>query len=249
DVIELPTVHGDSPNLPLLRQALSKFAQAGERQPMQTCYYMALPASWDDQLAAWKSKERCIFRSKWRKMTDEHAGRPLQGGRDLPVNEAFAHLWRLHGLRFKTEHSLFLNEESRAFHTRLIERWSPLGRVLLPLLALDGSITAARYGIAYGGTYWSFQAGYDPAYSQLSIGKLSLGWTAQCAIEQGLTSMDHLPGGGGYKEEWSTHTRTVYHLEAWHPFNPASLLFRSLRALKRRHDHTLQAPTAEEVPA
>ena len=238
DVIDLPTIHGESANLPLIRQALSKFADAGERQPEQTCYYMTLPDSWDAQMAAWKSKERCIFRSKWKKMMDEHAGRTLQGGRDVPAAEAFAHLWRLHGLRFKDEHSLFLNDESRTFHTRLIERWSPKGRILLPLLEMDGVIAAARYGIAYGGTYWSFQAGYDPAYGQLSVGKLSLGWTVQCAIESGLTSVDHLPGGSGYKEEWSTHTRTVYHLEAWNPFSAPSLLFRGLRAIKRRRART-----------
>lgn len=248
DVIDLPTIHGESPNLPLLRQALEQFAQAGERQPQQICYYMTLPATWEAQMGVWKSKERCIYRSKWRKMTDEHAGRTLQGGRDLSTPDAFAHLWRLHGLRFKDSHSLFLNEESRAFHSKLIERWAPQGRILLPVLEVDGTIAAARYGIAYGGTYWSFQAGYDPAYSQMSIGKLSLGWTVQCAIEHGLTTVDHLPGGSGYKEEWSTHTRTVFHLEAWHPLSASSLLFRGLRALKRRHEQTGH-PTPEEVSA
>jgi CelD/BcsL family acetyltransferase involved in cellulose biosynthesis len=108
---------------------------------------------------------------------------------------------------------------------------------------VDGVIAAARYGFAYEGRYWSFQAGYDPAFGQLSIGKLSLGWTAQCAIAQGLKEMDHLPGGNGYKEEWSTHTRTVYHLEAWNSFSAPSLLFRSLRALKRR-----RAPSDQPVP-
>jgi len=248
DVIDLPTIHGESLNLPLIRQSLQEFANPGERQPSQTCYYMKLPDSWEAQMNLWKSKERCIFRSKWKKMMDEHAGRTLQGGRDLPEAEAFAHLWRLHGLRFKDCHSLFLNDESRTFHSKLIERWAPQGRILLPLLEMDGVIAAARYGIAYGGTYWSFQAGYDPAYSQMSVGKLSLGWTAQCAIEHGLTAMDHLPGGSGYKEEWSTHTRTVFHLEAWHPFSAASLLFRGLRALKRHRDKNA-APKFEEVSA
>ncbi len=248
DVIDLPTMHGESASLPLIRQALAEFAHVGERQPPQTCYYMALPASWEEQMAAWKSKERCIFRSKWRKMMDEHAGRALQGGKDMPAAEAFAHLCRLHSLRFEGSHSLFINEESLGFHTRLIERWMPQGRVLLPMLEMDGKIAAARYGIAYAGTCWSFQAGYDPAYSQMSVGKLSLGWAVECAIQRGLAAIDHLPGGSGYKEEWSTHTRTVYHPEAWNPFSAASLLFRGLRALKRRRAPTV--PTSpQEVPA
>ena len=248
DVIDLPTMHGESANLPIIREALSRFACPGERQPSQTCYYMALPESWEAQMASWKSKERCIYRSKWRKLVDEHAGRPLRGGIDLPATAAFDELWRLHGLRFEGAHSLFLNEESRRFHTALIERWFPQGRVLMPLLEMDGVIAAARYGFAYAGKYWSFQAGYDPAFGQLSVGKLSLGWTVQCAIEHGLTEVDHLPGGSGYKEEWSTHTRTVFHLEAWNQFSAPSLLFRSLRALKRRRS-TADDNVPEEVPA
>jgi CelD/BcsL family acetyltransferase involved in cellulose biosynthesis len=181
---------------------------------------------------------------------DEHAGRALLGGRDMSMAEAFDHLWRVHGLRFEQlgQPSLFLNDESRTFHTELIKRWGHKKQILLPVLEANGGIAAARYGIMYNGIYWSFQAGYDTAYSQLSIGKLSLGWTVQCAIESGLTVVDHLPGGSGYKEEWSTDTRTVYHPEAWNPRSPASLLFRGLRALKRQREHG-QAAAATEVQA
>ena len=247
DVIDLPNIHGVSPNLALIKEALSHFSRPGERMAPQTCYYMTLPSSWDEQMGLWRSKERCIYRSKWRKLLDEHAGRALLGGRDLPVSEAFEHLWRVHGLRFKEmgKPSLFLNDESRSFHTQFIERWANKGGILLPLLEADGAIAAARYGIAYNGIYWSFQAGYDPAYSQMSIGKLSLGWTVQCSIEHGLNVVDHLPGGSGYKEEWSTDTRTVYHPEAWNPMTPASLLFRGLRSLKRRRNAAVEGPTVE----
>ncbi len=248
DVIDLPTIHGESANLPIVREALSRFSCAGERQPSQTCYVMALPGSWDEQMAAWKSKERCIFRSKWRKVMDEHVGRALEGGQEVPAMTAFDQLWRLHGRRFEGDHSLFLNDESRSFHTALIQRWQPLGRIVLPLLEMGGTVVAARYGFAFEGKFWSFQAGYDPAFSQLSIGKLSLGWAVQCAIARGLKDIDHMPGGNGYKEEWSTHTRTVYHLEAWNAFSASSLLFRGLRAIKRRRAPGEEA-VHEEVPA
>ena len=247
DVIDLPSIHGESPNLPHIQRALQEFAQPGDRMPPQTCYFMTLPPSWDEQMALWKSKERCIYRSKWRKIMEEHRGRALSGGSDMPMTEAFEHLWRVHGMRFQQlgKPSLFLNDESRGFHTELIKRWGDKGQILLPLLETDGAVTAARYGIAYNGIYWSFQAGYDPAYGQMSIGKLSLGWTIQCSIEHGLSVVDHLPGGSGYKEEWSNSTRTVYHPEAWHPMTPASLLFRGLRSLKRQHDHSQPAVPVE----
>ena len=250
DVIDLPNIHGESRCLKYIRKALGEYAQPGERMAPQTCYYMKLPSSWDEQMASWKSKERCIYRSKSRKLMDEHAGRALLGGRDLPMSAAFDHLWRMHAMRFEElkKPSLFLNDESRSFHTKLIERWGGSGRILIPLLEADGAIAAARYGIAYDGIYWSFQAGYNPTHGQMSIGKLSLGWTVQASIEHGLHTVDHLPGGSGYKEEWSTHTRTVYHPESWNPTSPASLVFRGLRMLKRHHEQPPQS-AAVEVPA
>lgn len=234
DVIDLPTMHEESPNLPFIRQTLDGFVASGERAEAQNSYLMRLPASWEDQMALWKSKERTSYRSKWRKLMDGHGARYLQGGVDVPFDRAFEELWRLHGLRFQGRHSCFLNESMRRHQQALIERWAQVGQVMLPLVEADGRIVAARYGFAMDGKYWSFQTGYDPGYSKLSVGILSLGWTAQCAIASGLYEIDHLPGEARYKSEWSTHTRRVVSLEAFNYLSLTGLMFRAIRAIKRR---------------
>ena len=247
DAIHLPTLHEESPHLPAMRAALAAFAASGERMGAQSCFLMALPTTWDEQVATWKSKERVIYRTKWKKMLEQHQGRALRGGTDLPWQQAFDELWRVHAMRFEGRHSLFINDRMKAFQRELIERWAPLGRIVLPLLELDGSIAAARYGFAYEGKYWSFQAGYDQQYANLSVGKLSLGWTTQCAIENGLREIDHLPGEESYKEQWSTHKRRVLHLEAFNPSSPRAALFRLLRRLKRNRAEALAASLASTV--
>lgn len=233
DVIDLQSMHAESPTLPFIKAALASHSAPGERSAPQNSYLMSLPPTWDEQLALWKSKERVIYRSKWRKLMDEHQGRALQGGVDVPAEQAFDELWRVHSMRFEGEKSNFLNDASRSLHRELVRRWTPSGRVMLPLIEADGRIVAARYGFAMDGRYWSFQTGYDPAYGKASVGKLSLGWTAQCAIERGLREIDHLPGEARYKQEWSTHTRRVVHLEAFNHISLTALVFRAVREFNR----------------
>lgn len=248
DVIDLPTMHEESPNIAHCRTALSTFSRAGDRCAPQKSFLMSLPPTWEEQMNLWRSKDRVAFRSKWRKLMDEHQGRALLGGTDLPADKAFDELWRLHGYRFEGEHSMFLNEGMSRLHRALVQRWTPRGRILLPLIEADGKIVAARYGFAFEGKYWSYQTGYDPEYAKLSVGKLSLGWAAQCAIQHGLTEIDHMPGDARYKEEWSTHTRTVRHLEAFNHLSLTAAVFRLIRAARRqRAAHS--PPNTTEAPA
>ena len=234
DVIDLPSMHEESPVLPHIKRCLDTYVSSGERSEAQNSYLMHLPPSWDEQLTLWRSKERVAFRTKWRKLADDHRARFLQGGIDLPAEQAFDELWRLHTLRFRDKHSSFLSETMRKHQRELVKRWAADGRVMLPLIEADGVIVAARYGFAMDGKYWSFQTGYDPEYSKLSVGILSLGWTAQCAIAKGLQEIDHLPGEARYKSEWSTHTRRVVHLEAFNRYSLTAAAFRAIRAFKRK---------------
>jgi CelD/BcsL family acetyltransferase involved in cellulose biosynthesis len=250
DVINLPTMHEDSRCLPHIRHAMAQFSGLGERAAAQNSYVMSLPDSWDEQMALWRSKERVIFRSKWNKLMSDHNGRAIRGESEVDPMLAFSELWRLHSARFDGEHSCFLNTEMEQLHRRLIARWAPLGKVMLPLLEADGKIIAARYGLILNNTYWSYQAGYDPEWGKLSVGKLSLGWAAQCVIEGGVRNIDHMPGDELYKQEWSTRVRRVVHLETFNPTSIAAIMFRKLRSWKRnREPRTATLPSPVQIPA
>lgn len=233
DVIDLPYVHEESPNLPLLRAALGRFASSGVRNAPEKSYLMDLPGSWNEQMESWKSKTRVSYRTKWNKFLDENTGRALVGGRDMTHEAAFEELWRLHAARFEGKHSAFLNPAMKRLQQEIIRRWSPHGRIVIPMLEADGKMVAGHYGFAMFGKYWSYQTGFDPAYANLSVGRLSLGWTAQQAIDLGLCEMDHMPGDARYKQEWSTRTRGVVFLEAFNYLSVTSAMFRTVRALNR----------------
>ena len=247
DVIDLPYIHEESPNLPFLRAALGRFASSGDRNAPAKSFLMELPGSWDEQMKAWKSKTRVSYRTKWNKLMDENAGRALAGGRDVPYEWAFEELWRLHAARFEGRRSNFLNPAMKRLQLEVIRRWASQGRIVLPLLEADGKVVAGHYGFAMFGKYWSYQTGFDPDYAHLSVGRLSLGWAAQNAIELGLRELDHMPGEARYKQEWSTRTRTVVFLEAFNYLSVTSVVFRTVRALHRLSPPIEPGPDAAAV--
>jgi len=247
DVIDLPTIHEESPNLPFIRLALGSHLGNGERFEPQESFMLTLPSTWDEQLAKWKSKDRVLFRSKWKKMMEEHQGRALISGVDVTPDFAFDELWRVHGLRFQDEQSVFLNPGMEQLHREIMRRWSADGRAVITLLEADGKVVAARYGLVFAGKYWCYQAGFDPAYGKLCVGRLVLGWTAQCLMARGIQVMDHMPGDQRYKQEWSTHTRRVVHLEAFNWMSLTAAMFRMVRAFRRRSAVRTPEPVEEEA--
>ena len=233
DVIDLPVIHEHSPNLAIFEKTLRSFDRSGPRNPPHVSHTLALPSSWEDYLASVSGNRRNDYRSKWKKLTTQHAGRPLQAGRDVPLGEAMDALFALHAMRFTPEQSTFLAADAETFHREIARRWIGDGRLMVSLLEVDGHLAAARHGFVFDHRYWDYQSGFDPAYGALSIGNLNLAWTAQNAIARGLTEYDHLSGDQPYKRAWSSEVRHLHHLEAFNPRSPAAIVFRLVRSAKR----------------
>lgn len=233
DLVDLPMLQEDSPSIPHLKKLIGITGHATARSEPQEDFILALPSTWDELLASLSGNRRSDYRSKWKKLVARHAGRGLVIGQDMPVDVAFDDLVRLHRLRFSKEESSFLSPKAQAFHRDLAALWHPEGKLMITLIEADGRPASARYGLIFGGRYWDYQSGYDSQYSALSLGNLNVGWTAQCAMERGLTEYDHLAGDLPYKRVWSTRSRRLLHLESFNSRSPRSLVFRLARKAKR----------------
>ncbi len=233
DVIDLPGLYGDSPNLKIFQRTLRSFDNPGERSAPHASHSLGLPASWDEYLASISGNRRNDLRSKWKKMITKQFGRALQAGSDLPVEQAMDEVFRLHALRFTTEKSTFLAADAQSFHREIARRWIADGRIMISMLEVEGRMAAVRHGFVFDRRYWDYQSGFDADFSALSIGNLNLSWTAQNAIARGLSEYDHLSGDQVYKRSWSSKVRYLHHLEAFNNRSPSAMLFRLVRSAKR----------------
>lgn len=87
----------------------------------------------------------------------------------------------------------------------------------LYILRLDGKPAAAVYGFYYLGIFYYYQAGFDPQFSQYSVGLLSVGLTLEKAIAEGAREYDLLRGEEEYKYAWANNERELVCLRIYPP--------------------------------
>ena len=75
---------------------------------------------------------------------------------------------------------------------------------------LDGVRVAACINFDYGDSYLLYNSGYDPAYSQLSVGFVNKAWSIKDAIESGKRTFDFLRGTERYKYDLGAEDRSIY---------------------------------------
>jgi len=77
---------------------------------------LELPDTWDDLMTKVLSgNRRNDFRSKWKKLMNNHAGQALQGGTDMPVDTAMDSWLDLHRQRFTDVDSSFITARAITF--------------------------------------------------------------------------------------------------------------------------------------
>lgn len=234
DVVRLNKVPEESPNFPLLQAELKKAGTSAGVLNQSPCRCFDLPAAWEEFEKTKTGNFRRNIRRHWGHLQERHA---VEVKAELETPEAAAtHFFRLHAMHWPDGVSSFLATPSRRMHEALIRKWLPTGQVLMPFVVVNGQPAGAIYALCRRGEVFIYQLGWDKEYATCSMGNMSVRVCVQEAIHRGLQVCDFLPGEYRYKREWSSRIRTVSDLECFHRWQPRSLAFRVLRALKRRLD-------------
>ncbi len=167
-----------------------------------------LPGSWDEYVSGLGKKYRHELRRKVRKLGN--SGEVAQY--DCTPEMLPGHLpdfFRLHRLS-SPEKAEFMTSDRESFFTELMQTTAARGRLKLSMLELDGVRVAACINFDYGDSYLLYNSGYDPAYSQLSVGFVNKAWTIKDAIESGKRTFDFLRGTERYKYDLGAEDRSIY---------------------------------------
>jgi hypothetical protein len=234
DVMVLPDVADDAPNL---RRVFAAFEARGytlSHRALWGCPCLDLPDSWDGYLQTLSSSRRQTFRRKERKLEREHDVELVEYGPER-FDEGWAHLMRLHELRWEDAGSAFTGKGPQ-MHRRFAQELATLGKLWLFTLNVDGEPAAAWYGFGWGRTVYFFQAGRDPEWERKSVGITLMNKMIRRAIEQGYTRFDFMRGEEGYKMKWTEHQRMCYE---WVVFRPGlkGMWLRGQYRVKRLRAH------------
>ena len=134
-----------------------------------------------------------------------------------------AHFFALHEQRWGGRSSLDAGDAKQAL-SRFAEAAQRRGWLRLHLLEVDGTPVAAFLGWRVGGTFTFYQSGFDPAWSDLSVGTALLTKTIESAFEEGASEFDMLLGDEAYKKRLQNQSREVHTVILTKAMAPARLL-------------------------
>jgi hypothetical protein len=207
--IDLPSLPHNSPTLEYVPRLAKEKGLEVDIEEEETTPVAYLPESWDEYLAGLRKKDRHELRRKIRRL--EAADSPRQYScNDPDCMQDFFRLLRAS----RADKDAFLTPEREKFFLDIAEELSSRDQFKLYFLEVNGERVAGCICFDYGESYLLYNSGYDPAYSQLSVGLLNKALSLQTAIEEGRQSFNFLKGNERYKYNLGGKDEAVYHLTA-----------------------------------
>ena len=196
--------------------------------------YASLPGSYDDYLAGRSGSFRRQLRRFDRRLAEAAAIELRQTRDDSELEADLATFFRLHYGRWEERGgSSLAGGRAREFHQSFAAAALRAGWLRLLVLEADGKPIAAFYGWSLGGRYAFYQAGFDPDWSNFSVGLVLHGRVIAAAIAEGAREYDMLLGDEAYKFRFCESVRHVSTSVLTRPWRPAGLVVGADLAARR----------------
>ena len=209
--LELSSLPQESPTLRYLPAVADMLGVGAEVTREEMTPVASLPASWDEYLGGLTKKNRHELRRKLRRLekTDNHRQYSID---DLDgLTDGMGDFFRL--MRASShEKDEFLTPEREQFFLDVAFELAPKDRFKLYFLEVSGVRVASCICFDYDDSYLLYNSGYDPNYSDLSVGLLNKALCIRAAIEEGRHSFNFLKGTERYKYDLGGTDKAVYDL-------------------------------------
>ena len=125
------------------------------------------------------------------------------------VFEFMQHFFRLHEKRWRpiAGRGVCADPVVQKFHLSAAQRMLDAGMLRLCLLRIGNSIAAAYYGFAAKRTAFAYLSGFDPEFTELSLGTQIVAHAIEEAVREGAREFHFLRGGESYKYAWGAVDR------------------------------------------
>ena len=180
-----------------------------EESTCNICPYITVPKSVETLMNSLKSNMRRHLKVCMRKITQKYdvkfkrydeAGFTLDAGMRT-FTSLHQKKWTSEGCPggFGEGHG----REFLKFHLDVAQSFADKGWLGLYFLMANNEPVAAQYAFKYNRKMLCYLTGWDPAYSEYSIGNLSIMFLLQECIKEGLNEYDLMRGDEGYKTRWT----------------------------------------------
>lgn len=207
----------------------------------EVCPYLPLDPTWDAYLNRLSGSMRYTIRRKIKNLEkDEKVELVMLEARE-PGRLGMERLIDLHQKRWNAQggSAAFISGSKIPFHRKTSDYFFEKGIAKLFFLNVNGEAVASLYGFAMGGKFFYYQAGFDPAWGNRSVGMVLMAKSIQAAISCGWREFDFLRGPEGYKAHWTSAQRKIWKVFIYPPCFK-SALYRNLLAMKQAAKKTIK---------
>lgn len=184
--IDLYPLESDSPIVAGLKSNLSQLSI----HKQDKCPLLDLPATWTDYLARLDGKSRHELKRKMKKVN----GAVVQ---DVKPTEMEKFLELMAGSRNKKK--AFLTSEIIGFFEKMIDSFYKKGWLRMRAAVFEGQTIGMILGFGFRKRVYLYNMGFDPDFSALSPGIVTIGLDINSAIGDGYEYYDFLRGDEDYK--------------------------------------------------
>lgn len=239
DLMDLTDITEDSPTIHYFRKYTSESKSAIVFESGEICPFLALPHSSIEYRSGLSKNDRYNI-SRRSKNLYKHFGENNvllneSNSKENPeaLSSLISELFSLHRIRWGSvrKKTLFSLPQVERFHRALLPGLIKKRAVIVFSLSVEEQVVAIIYGFVYGGKYYFYQSGFDPAFSQYSPGLVLMNYSIEQAIHEGLSEYDFLRGEEDYKSKFTKTCRRTYHVEIWKNMDKK----RYLRFMKRAY--------------
>lgn len=205
----LNNLSADSPTASLLKDRLTQNGLLVEKETIETCPTVVLPADWNAYLATLRGKDRHELRRKIRRA--ENAAELVYTVTDTAerLDEALDTFIMLHRMSQQDDKQDFMTPVKVSFFTDMAHALWKEGWLELAFLYADDRPIAGLCCMTYGTTYAAYNSGYHPGYSHLSAGIVLFADRIRSAIHRGYGAFDFLRGNESYKYRFGASDRPL----------------------------------------
>lgn len=173
-----------------------------------------LPSTFDEYLASLPGKQRHEIKRKLRRLWEagevDYQCKPVSEG----IEEYLDTFFQLF-ISSAQNKANFLTAQMESFFSSIAASMAQFGMLRVGTLRIDGAPVATTIGFDYQETTYLYNSGYDPNYSDLSVGLLSKVLGIEQSINQGKKKYDLLKGGETYKYRLGGYSVPLYHCCVW----------------------------------
>ena len=215
--IQLKEIPKSTPTLNFLHELSPIFSSKLyiETKICNLCPYVPLPKSFDALMKKLTKNMRQNLRRYLRRIGEKYdVTFKRYDEMDFSVKEAMETFIRLHQKRWSARGlpGAFKDERFCNFHMEIAHLFAERNWLGLYFLMADGEPISAQYTFEYKRKMYYYLAGFNPEYSNYSVGNLTTMFLLKECIKRGFKEYDMMRGNEAYKMMWTRKCRENYEI-------------------------------------